>query len=83
MSEPRTPNAETVKHGWAKGHPFPRTTEAEERYAEFDRWLAETVRAAKADAWDEGQEAGINDDLGDWEVAPSITTNPYLQEADQ
>lgn len=28
-------------------------------------------------AWAAGQEAGINDDLGDWEVAPSITRNPY------
>ena len=42
---------------------------------EFDRWL----NKVKAEAWYEGQEAGITDDLGDWEVAPSITANPYTE----
>jgi hypothetical protein len=36
----RTPKTSTVKHGWAVGHLFARITEPEERYAEFDRWLA-------------------------------------------
>ena len=35
------------------------------------------------DAWAAGQETGINDDLGDWEVAPSITHNPYETEEDR
>ena len=35
------------------------------------------------EAWAAGQEAGINDDLGDWEVAPSITRNPYETEEDR
>lgn len=39
MSE-RTPNMNTIRHAWVKGHPFPLTTDVEERIAEFDRWLA-------------------------------------------
>lgn len=48
MSE-RTPKLNTIRHAWVKAHPFPLTTDVEERYAEFDRALAARdaeVRAA-------------------------------------
>jgi hypothetical protein len=47
MSADRTPRTSTVRAGWSQGHPFRLITEPEERYAEFDRWLA----SVKADAW--------------------------------
>jgi hypothetical protein len=40
MSSGRTPRTSTVRYCWVQGHSFPLTTEPEERYAEFDRWLA-------------------------------------------
>lgn len=40
MSE-RTPAMSTIRHAWVKAHPFPLTTDVEERYAEFNRWLAD------------------------------------------
>lgn len=42
--------------------------------------VAERILPMLREAWAAGQEAGINDDLGDWEVAPSITHNPYEPE---
>lgn len=45
----RTPKPSTVRAGWAKGHPFPLTTEVEERYAEFDRMIAAVEAAVRAD----------------------------------
>lgn len=53
MSE-RTPPLGTVRHAWAKGHPFPLTTEIEDRYAEFDRWLAAHVAEKRAE-WEAEQ----------------------------
>ena len=47
MSEARTPGTCTIRSGWAQGHPFPQTTEVEERYAEFDRWLDRERAAAR------------------------------------
>ena len=53
MSE-RTPSTSTIRHAWAKAHPFPLTTDVEERYAEFDRWLA-AHDAAKRAEWEAAQ----------------------------
>lgn len=53
MSE-RTPPTGTVRHAWAKAHPFPLTTEVEERYAEFDRWLARVIAEKRAE-WEAEQ----------------------------
>lgn len=39
MSE-RTPPMSAIRSAWAKAHPFPLTTDVDERYAEFDRALA-------------------------------------------
>lgn len=50
MSDQRTPKASTVRAGWATGHPFPLTTDVDERYAEFDRWL-KSDREAQARFW--------------------------------
>ena len=36
-----------------------------------------TAEAKIAEAWDEGLEASINADLGDWENPPDIPANPY------
>ena len=33
------------------------------------------------EAWAAGQEAGVNDDPGDWEHPPSITRNPYEEDS--
>jgi len=38
---------------------------------------AVTAEAKIAEAWDEGLEASINADLGDWENPPDIPANPY------
>lgn len=35
----RTPNMNTIRHAWVKGHPFPLTTDVEERIEEFNRAL--------------------------------------------
>lgn len=45
--------------------------------------VAERIMPMLREAWAAGQETGINDDLGDWEVAPSITHNPYETEEDR
>lgn len=55
MSE-RTPNTATVRHGWIKGHPFPLSTDIDDRGAEFDRWLAEHDRQVAEHAWDQAVE---------------------------
>lgn len=36
----RTPPMGSIRHAWAQAHPFPLTTDVDERYAEFDRALA-------------------------------------------
>ena len=64
----------------------------EKRLAEFDRWLAETIRQAKAEAWDEGYSSGVNDariadstpidfGFGETYIEP-CRANPYAEEAD-
>jgi len=42
-------------------------------YPEFDRWLAEVIRIAKADGFDEGWDARVNAET----ITP--TENPYRQ----
>lgn len=72
----RTPKPNTVRHAWAKAHPFPLTTDLKERYAEFERM----IRAVRAEAWSEGVawaavECGaIKSEVGAFE-APG--DNPY------
>ena len=73
-----TPTTEVVKHAVT----FPRERLGEPRPIKpeaFDRWLDHV----KAKAWEEGFADGVNHDIGDWENAPSIITNPYRQEQDQ
>ena len=38
----RTPPTSAIRDAFVRAHPFRRTTEVEDRYAEFDRWLATT-----------------------------------------
>ena len=43
-----------------------------------DRILdADFFREHMANVWDAGFDAGVNHDLGDWEVAPEPVVNPY------
>ena len=68
-----TPTAEQVRSHYV----FDQTdTWQSERGEAFDRWLA----AERAHAWDEGFDAGVNHDLGDYEVAPAPIVNPYRAE---
>jgi hypothetical protein len=69
MSSGRTPRTSTVRYCWVQGHSFPLTTEPEERYAEFDRWLTAHDAEAKAEAWDERHNSGAKE-----------PRNPYRQE---
>ena len=48
--EVRTPKTFTVRACFVKGHSFPLTTEVEERYEEFDRWLDEHDREVAQNA---------------------------------
>lgn len=44
----------------------------------LQKWDSEEIlRDVQADAWDEGFAAGVNHDLGDYEVAPEPIVNPY------
>ena len=57
--------------------------DAGDRRAAFDRWLAETIRQAKAEAWGEGRDEA----LAAWKVNyydphQWIDPNPYAEEAD-
>ncbi len=47
--------------------------------AEFDRWLAEVERAAAEKGWDEGEQAGYEDALGEQRgIGPQESArNPY------
>lgn len=83
MSE-RTPNTATVRTAWVKGHPFPLTTDLEERDAEFWRWLATHDRETAARAWEEGYRTCDRA----WEETADLTTpdedradprNPYRE----
>lgn len=79
MSEPYTPDTETVREQYTREQP-PHIGTVSSKCAEFDRWLA----GAKADAWDEGEQAGMR--RADWEygATPNVPkSNPYRQEADR
>jgi hypothetical protein len=54
----RTPPMSAIRHAWAKAHPFPLTTDVDERYAEFDRALA---------AHDAEVRAGVVTEEPEWE----------------
>ena len=77
MSE-HTPDTEEVAY-YYEGPDL----DAGDRRAAFERWLAETIRQAKAEAWDEGRDEA----LAAWKVNyydphQWIDTNPYAEEAD-
>jgi hypothetical protein len=77
MSADRTPRTSTVRAGWSQGHPFRLITEPEERYAEFDRWLA----TVKADAWAEGAYAALEEEGYEFIKFDFVSeTNPYRGE---
>lgn len=58
MSEyvPTTPEVDGIRSGWACSHVREDIT-LEVAYAAFDSWLAETIRQARDEAWDEGYRA--------------------------
>ena len=70
---PTIPEVNGIRNGWACAHVREDIT-PEAAYAAFDRWLAETIRQAKAEAWGEGWFAGAG-----W---PQDDPNPYAEEAD-
>lgn len=57
-----TPTTEEIRDGysWSTGGFYHEFTD--EGFAEFDLWVAEVVRQAKAEAWDEGYRAHMDDD---------------------
>lgn len=67
----RTPPTGTVKAAFAEAHPFPLTTDLEERYAEFDRWLSQVRAEAKSEHFREAAE----------EVRSSAQASAALQRA--
>lgn len=60
-----TPNTEEIKEAWNRRYDGEHTSapraEREKYDAEFDRWLAEHDREVKAQARDEGYNAGWDD----------------------
>lgn len=67
------------KHSWASGE------ELRRHEAEFDRWLEQVKQEARAEAWDEGFDAGERDAFHlDTHPDHTCTPNPYRQkEQDQ
>lgn len=85
---PTIPEVNGIRNGWACAHVREDIT-PEAAYAAFDGWLAETIREAKAEAWDEGLWAGATyhpsrRDFEDMylDVEPAPPVNPYAEEAD-
>lgn len=67
-----TPTTEEIRDGysWSTGGFYHEVTD--EGFAEFDRWFAEAVRQAKAEAWQEGYYAHMDDEyFGRIEATPS------------
>lgn len=57
--------------------------ELEGSAAEFDRWLAEHDRKVRAEAWDEGYQAGVHDEriAAGWDYpATPGRANPYKEQ---
>lgn len=73
----RTPNLSTIRHAWAKAHPFPLTTDVEERYAEFDRAIA-AHDAEKRAEWETEflQNATVRVEYRDFETGPYSDPEP-------
>lgn len=67
-----------LMHGWDEENVrYVEETEAEQ---EFDNWLAEELRKAKAQAWDEGHEDGAwntHNALAIEHLIKTKITNPY------
>lgn len=77
MSE-HTPDTEEVAY-YYEGPDL----DAGDRRAAFERWLAETIRQAKAEAWEVGRAMGLSDHSGSMRAGrPLRTPNPYAEEAD-
>ena len=77
MSEyvPTTPEVNGIRNGWACAHVREDIT-PEVAHAAFDRWLAETIREAKAEAWDECSDEFCKQGI------VQVPANPYAEEAD-
>ena len=75
-----TPTTEQVREQYSREQP-PHIGTVSEKRAEFDRWLD----AVKAEAWDEGFDAGERDAFHlDTHPDHTCTPNPYRQkEQDQ
>ena len=85
MSEyvPTIPEVDGIRDGWACAHVREDIT-PEAAYAAFDRWLAETIREAKAEAWDEGYDRALRShcDALDLDGRCDVEDpNPYAEEA--
>ena len=77
MSE-HTPDTEEVAY-YYEGPDL----DAGDRRAAFERWLAETIRQARAEAWEVGRAMGLSDHSGSMRAGrPLRTPNPYAEEAD-
>lgn len=74
-----TPTTEWVIAGWMKARASDGVT-ADVAVEEINRWFAEVIRKAKADAWEEcAQEAYDRGMLHDITFEDIQTLNPYRQ----
>jgi hypothetical protein len=67
-----TPTTGEVEFYFSRGRGYETGAEQLQRFAEFDRWLAEV----KAQAWADGYTAGTHD----WRTESLTTPNPYRGE---
>lgn len=82
-----TPTTRGVRQGYASGKVSRKEMMPMAAKAAFDRWLAALIREAKAEAWDEGHDAGWNsrdDDAARGWWVPSVVhesdaVNPYRE----
>lgn len=72
MFTPYTPTTDDLRTQYAQRFP-----DVEGAKQDFDRWLAAHDSQVAANAWDIGFHAGVNHELGDWEIAPDPIANPY------
>lgn len=78
MGKERTPPTGTIREAFMRCHPFPHTTEIDERGAEFDRWLAKI----QAEAWEQGYAVGHAHGFGDG-TQPDQRANPYRKDENE
>lgn len=72
-----TPTTETVRGDYTAHSATYAGKPPSESGAEFDRWHADEIRKAKADAWEEGLlSAGLDPDY----TMQIMSTNPYTEE---